>query len=226
MIWIVVLSIIGYLCGSIPFGIVIGKKIKGIDLRTVGSGNIGTANAIRALGFFWGGMVFLCDVLKGAFPVLLAIGLTKWMPGAVPQYLYHFTFALAGFCAVIGHNHSIFLNFGGGKGIATSFGMFLVLNPVAALIAFGVWFVVVAASRLSSAGSLAGSLALPILFFLFKSPLEYVIFAAVACIFAFYKHRENIGRLLRGEERKFGEKALPREPGEKMETTAEPASTD
>ena len=215
MIWIILVTIAAYLVGSIPIGLILCKKIKGVDIRTIGSGNIGTANAIRALGPLWGGMVFLGDCLKGAVPVLVIMGINKWAPGSIPQNLYYLSQVTVGFASIMGHNYSIFLGFTGGKGIATSFGVFVVLDWRAAVLSFLVWVICIAATKISSLGSLMGSLSLPILLLIFKAPIEYIAFSFIATAFAFYKHRENIGRLLRGEERKISdkpkEKAKPEE---------------
>jgi len=215
--WIIILVLLGYISGSVPYGLIIGKKFKGIDIREIGSGNIGTANAIRAMGPLLGGIVFLCDSVKGSIPVLLASGINKWFPGAIPANLVNLTLALVGFAAIMGHNYPVFLGFKGGKGIATSFGVFVVLCWKAALLSLLVWAVVVAVSRYSSLGSLTGSLSLPILMIVFKSPVEFIIFGFIACAFAFYKHRANIGRLLRGEERKIMGKRKPEAGGRKTE---------
>lgn len=204
MIWMFLLTAAGYLLGSIPFGVLIGKSIKGIDIRDVGSGNIGTANAIRALGPFWGGLVFAGDFLKGALSALIVIGTAHYYPNLLPTDLLNLLMCLTGLAAILGHNQSIFLGFKGGKGIATSFGVFLVLNWKAAIISFLLWLIFVIITKYSSLGSLAGSLALPISIYLLKSPVEHVIFAIIASVYAFYKHRENIKRLLKGEERKLG----------------------
>ncbi|MCD4783623.1 MAG: glycerol-3-phosphate 1-O-acyltransferase PlsY [Candidatus Eremiobacteraeota bacterium] len=203
MFWIFILVIIGYLSGSVPYGIVIGKKFKGIDIRKTGSGNIGTANAVRALGPFLGGMVFLCDSIKGAIPILLTLGINKWFPGAIPQNLVNLTITLVGFASILGHNYPLFLGFKGGKGIATSFGVFVILDWRAAILSLLVWVIIVTTTKLSSLGSLMGSISLPILMIVFKSPKEFIIFGFIASAFAFYKHRANIGRLLKGEEKKI-----------------------
>jgi glycerol-3-phosphate acyltransferase PlsY len=133
MIWIVILIAASYLLGAIPFGVIVSSRIKGVDIRQVGSGNIGTANAIRALGPFWGGTVFIGDALKGALPVLGAKYLYTAMPSAVPANLMAVVMIAAGLASIIGHNFPIYLNFKGGKGVATSFGVFVALNPLAAL---------------------------------------------------------------------------------------------
>lgn len=221
MIWIFILAIVSYLLGSVPFGLIAGKYIKGIDIRTIGSGNIGTANAIRALGPFWGGMVFLGDCLKGSLPILAVLLISKLMPGAIPANLYLTAQVIGGLAAIIGHNYSIFLGFTGGKGIATSFGAFVVLNWKVALLSFLIWVICIVLTKLSSLGSLLGSLAVPILLIAFKSPMEYIVFGFIASFFAFYKHRANIGRLLRGEERKINqkdEKSSSRDEEEKQDS--------
>jgi acyl phosphate:glycerol-3-phosphate acyltransferase len=206
MIWIVILAIIGYISGSIPVGVIIGKKVKGIDIREVGSGNVGTANAIRALGAKWGGVVFLLDVLKGTIPVLLAIWLVNWLPGISENSLSIFFPIAAGIGAVLGHNNSVFLGFSGGKGIATSFGVFLVLDYRAALIAFFVWIIVVVVTKISSLGSLLGALTAPVVMVFLMQPAHTLIFAFAIAALAFYKHKENIKKILKGEERRITEK--------------------
>lgn len=204
VVWVVTMVVLGYLMGSIPTGIIIGKKVKGIDLREVGSGNIGTANAIRALGVFWGMVVFLGDVLKGTLPTLAALYLHKFV--SIPASFQVIFPLLVGFSAILGHNYSAFLKFSGGKGIATSFGVFLALDYRVALVGLLIWIISVAITKYSSLGSLLGALSLPFLLWAFKHPWEYVVFGFVSASLAFYKHRENIKRLLKGEERKITDK--------------------
>jgi acyl phosphate:glycerol-3-phosphate acyltransferase len=200
---------LSYLLGSIPFGIIFGKLFKGIDIRTYGSGNIGAANAFRALGF-WGGLtVLLGDVAKGALPVCLA---HYFADGETVAYLKVFS----GITAIVGHNYSVFLKFKGGKGIATSFGVIIALNWKIALICLGIWGFMVLVTRYSSVGSLTGSLALPILMGINREPLPVIAFGLFACLSAFHAHRENIRRLLTGKELKITEKNRPAlETGEK-----------
>jgi glycerol-3-phosphate acyltransferase PlsY len=207
MIWIVILIAASYLLGAIPFGVIVSSRIKGVDIRQVGSGNIGTANAIRALGPFWGGTVFIGDALKGALPVLGAKYLYTAMPSAVPANLMAVVMIAAGLASIIGHNFPIYLNFKGGKGVATSFGVFVALNPLAALSGLGVWILTVLITRYASLGSLLGAVSLPVFMYVFKSPVEFVVFGVIAAIFVFWMHRSNIGRLLKGEERKITDKA-------------------
>jgi len=180
-----------YLIGSIPFGVIIGRVFKGVDIRDSGSGNIGAANAIRTLGIVPGILVLLLDVAKGFFAVYLS---THLMPNAPLMNV------IAGLTAVIGHNSSIFLKFKGGKGIATTFGVFLALNWQIALICLATYVIMVFITRYSSVGSLSGTLAMPVCMYIFHQPPEYFWFSIIAAAFAFYKHKENIKRLLKGEE--------------------------
>jgi acyl phosphate:glycerol-3-phosphate acyltransferase len=206
MMWIIMMAVIGYISGSIPVGVIIGKKVKGVDIREVGSGNVGTANAIRALGAKWGGLVFLLDVLKGTLPVLSALWLVRCCPGISEDSSSVFIPMAAGLGAVLGHNNSLFLRFSGGKGIATSFGVFLVLDYRAALIAFIVWIMIVVITKISSLGSLLGALTAPVIMIFSGQPFHTIVFAFTIASIAFYKHRENIKRILKGEERKITEK--------------------
>lgn len=189
---------LSYLVGSIPFGVIIGRVFKGVDIRDSGSGNIGAANAIRILGVVPGILVLLLDIGKGFFAVYLSTHIMPNMP------LMNVS---AGLTAIIGHNCSMFLKFKGGKGIATSFGVFLALSWQIALICLATYIIIVAITKYSSLGSLSGTLAMPIFMYIFHQPVEYFLFSVIAAIFAFYKHKENIKRLLKGEEAKmFGRK--------------------
>jgi acyl phosphate:glycerol-3-phosphate acyltransferase len=189
-----------FLLGSIPFGVIIGK-LKGIDIREVGSGNIGAANAVRAFGWFGGILVLLGDIAKGSVCVYLA----KYFTLSLEQL--PLMQVLCGLAGIMGHNYSIFLKFKGGKGIATSLGVLMFLDWQAALVGFCCWIIIVVLTRLSALGSLTGALAVPVFMYCAHRPLEYLSFAVVACMAAFYKHRENIVRLTRGEENKISFKS-------------------
>ncbi|MDQ7822153.1 MAG: glycerol-3-phosphate 1-O-acyltransferase PlsY [Candidatus Eremiobacteraeota bacterium] len=195
------LIILSYFYGSLPFGVFIGKKLKGIDIREFGSGNIGAANAFRTLGPAGGIAVLLCDMSKGILPVLLA----RFF--AASDALVPLLQVIAGVTAILGHNYSIFLKFKGGKGIATSFGVIIALNWWIALMCFSVWGLMVLLTRYSSVGSLSGSLALPAFMVIFKQPVPFIAFGIISCAFAFYAHRGNIKKLLKGTELKITEKA-------------------
>ena len=181
-----------YLAGSIPFGMVLARA-KGVDLRSVGSGNIGATNVARAMGKGWAVAVLAADAAKGFVPVFLGrrFGLS---PAAV---------AIAGAAAIVGHMFTIFLRGRGGKGVATSLGVALALSPVAAAIGFGAYVVVFATTRLSSLGSLLGVWTFAMLFVLReRPPVPLVVLALGGAALVTLRHRENITRLVRGEEKR------------------------
>jgi len=193
------LVIAAYLVGSVPFGIIVGKLAKGVDLRDQGSGNIGAANAIRTLGPVLGIMVLAGDVLKGSLAVYyLPTLLGPFSAGDLPTAR-----VIAALLAIIGHNYSVFLGFKGGKGIATSLGALLCLDYRAALVGVGLWIVLVGLTRFSSVGSMVGSASIPIWMFATRQPAAYKVFAVLAALFAIYKHRANIGRLMAGTENRL-----------------------
>jgi acyl phosphate:glycerol-3-phosphate acyltransferase len=182
--------IAAFLLGSFPTGVVVARA-KGVDLRKVGSGNIGTTNVGRALGRGWAAVVLLVDAGKGALPVVLAAQIfdVSWLPAA------------AGLIAVLGQVFSIFLKGRGGKGVATSLGAGLALAPVPALICLVVWVALFAAFRTSSLGSLAAVASFPTLLWLFhEGSGPNLVFAGATTILVFWRHKPNIRRLLRGEE--------------------------
>ena len=191
-----VLLVLGYLIGSIPVGYVVGRYIFKKDLFSHGSRSMGTTNAIRVLGPRAGFAVFAADLLKGAIPALTA-GLV--MPDH-PEIQ-----ALVGLAAVVGHSWSLWVGLKGGKGVATSGGVFLAVAPLAVLGCSVVWLVVFLITRTSSLGSLSAVLAaLPLLYVLPHREGPAVFwFTIVLITFIFWAHRSNIRRLLRGEEKSF-----------------------
>ena len=189
MIWLA----LAYLCGSIPFGLILVKAFKGEDVRSVGSGNIGATNAARALGKKTGVLVLVLDTLKAYLPTLAVL-----LAGARPDVA-----AATGFAAFAGHIYSPWLRFRGGKGVACGLGAFLALSPAAAGIAALACVVVVVLTRIGSLGSLLGGLTLlPSLYFL-HAPRAYLVLAAVMMLLILWRHRENIGRMLDGKENKL-----------------------
>jgi glycerol-3-phosphate acyltransferase PlsY len=181
-----------YVAGSIPFGVLIAR-LKGVDLRTVGSGNIGATNVARALGKGWAVAVLIGDAAKGFVPVWL--GRRLGLPAA--------PIALAGLSAIVGHMFSFLLRGRGGKGVATSLGVALALSPVAALLGFGVYVVVFAATRLSSLGSLLGVWTFSLFFVLHDAPAAPLVGLALGgASLVTLRHRQNITRLFRGEEKR------------------------
>ena len=190
---IAALALVAYLLGSIPFGLWLVKAWKGIDVREVGSGNIGTTNVYRAAGKGAAIAVFLLDVAKGVLPVYLALwlGMTDWAA------------VLMGVMAILGHSKSIFLGFTGGKSVATGIGTILALSPVGAVLTLGVFAVVFAASRLVSLGSILASLALPAILYALQAPPVYLYYAAGAAAYVVVRHRANIQRLVAGKENRL-----------------------
>lgn len=195
-----VLVLLSYLLGSVPFGLIIGKAWKGIDIRTAGSGNIGATNSMRVLGPGPGAAVFVLDILKGLVPVLVAKRL-------FPEHSNDTIVVVIALTAVLGHTLSIFLNFKGGKGVATSLGAFIGLNWLVGLISFCIWVTVIAVTRYVSAGSIIGAIAIPVMMFAFHQPVAYQVFAVFAATYVVVKHRSNINRIFNGTESRWGEKA-------------------
>jgi glycerol-3-phosphate acyltransferase PlsY len=174
----------------VPFGLLIVRLATGRDIRAEGSGNIGATNVFRTVGPALGAAVLLLDLLKGVIPVVIAQRL-----GAAPALT-----VLMGLLAVAGHNWSVFLRGKGGKGVATTYGVLLALSFAAGLVAAVIWIAVAAATRLASAASLLGVLSVPAVMLARREPTAHLVFAAAVALFAFYQHRANIRRLLRGEE--------------------------
>lgn len=190
----------GYLIGSVPNGLLIGKA-RGIDIRQHGSGNIGATNAFRVLGKKWGILVFILDFLKGLIAVQLAIAIggARLSPAA--------SGIIGGLAAIIGHNFPCWLRFKGGKGIATSGGVLVGLLPVVTAILIPVWAIVFFTTRYVSVASIAVAVALPIIVVLLYGaggPLFW--FALVVCALAVWRHRSNIKRLMEGTENRFERK--------------------
>jgi glycerol-3-phosphate acyltransferase PlsY len=183
-----------YVIGSVPTGLLVARA-RGIDIRAVGSGNIGATNVARALGKPWAIFVLLCDALKGFLPVALGRYLLRDLPD--------WTVALAGLAAIVGHMFTVFLRGRGGKGVATSLGVALAISPLAALAGFGAYILAYATTRLSSVGSLLGMWSFPLFAALFGGVARpFVALAIGTAVLVTIRHRENIGRLLRGEEKR------------------------
>ncbi|MEI6322523.1 MAG: glycerol-3-phosphate 1-O-acyltransferase PlsY [bacterium] len=203
--WIII--VVGsYLIGSLPTGYLAGLYC-GIDLRTRGSGNIGSTNALRVLGKPWGYTVFLVDFLKGLIPVLLAIHwsiqVNTIQPPSAPG-------ALAALCVLLGHSFPVWLRFRGGKGIASSAGVIVGLFPTAFPFMIGIWMLIFSLTRFVSVASIAASIALPvaviILYVLHKADWLSLLVSIVMCALALWRHRGNISRLTAGTEPRFEKK--------------------
>ncbi|HEV2170608.1 MAG TPA: glycerol-3-phosphate 1-O-acyltransferase PlsY, partial [Candidatus Binatus sp.] len=188
-----ILLILGaYLIGSIPTGVIVGR-LRGFDPRAVGSGNIGASNVVRAGGMSAAVMTLVGDALKGAIPVIVTRA-----AGFPPA-----TIAWVGLAAFVGAICSVFLGFGGGKGIACALGIWLAISPTVILIALAVFAIVVAISRITSLASMSAAIVLPPTVAALGLPRHYLLLAILMTALALFRHRENIMRLSRGEEPKF-----------------------
>jgi acyl phosphate:glycerol-3-phosphate acyltransferase len=192
----VLLIAVGYGLGSIPTGLLIARWQKGVDIRQHGSGNIGMTNVLRAVGKGAAALTLVGDLAKGLIPVLLA---RVWLisPWAI---------GLVALAAIVGHMYPLFSGFHGGKGVATTLGGFISLLPGPLLIAFVVWAACVTFRRQVSLGSLAAAASLPLAALLWRSSAAYVFYALVAATLIWYRHRENIQRLLAGTEPTIGQR--------------------
>ena len=201
----------GYVLGSMPWGLWLPRLVAGVDIRTLGSGNVGAANVWRALGFKLGLSVALLDIAKGLAAALIG----KWVAGELFG-------VLAGVAAMVGHWRPLFLRFArGGKVVATTGGVALALAPLAALAAACVWVVVFLLTRFASVASMVAGVSLPFFAVAFGAPWPVVAFTAGASAAILVLHRSNVRRLLRGEESRF---ALRRRPRHVASITREPTS--
>jgi acyl phosphate:glycerol-3-phosphate acyltransferase len=189
----------GYLLGSVPFGYLIPRLVRGEDVRTRGSGNVGASNVWRVYGSSLGVLVALLDVAKGFVPAALGL----WLGG-------DWVGVLAGAAAMVGHARPVFLGFSkGGKMVATGGGVALALAPLAAACCIGAWLLAFAAFRYASVSSMVAALALPVLCYAFGASWPIVAFASLAALGVLALHRQNIRRLLAGTEPRFTRAAAP-----------------
>jgi len=194
---------LGYLAGSLPWGLWLGRALRGVDVRTVGSKNLGATNVYRTLGPPIGLTVLVLDIAKGALPTWLVPGspLAAGFPGGA-----EWCRLAVGLAAVLGHVFTVFAGFKGGKGVATTVGVLLALSPPAFGVFIAVFLVTLFATRFISLGSILGSLAFAVTL-LVASPAGWrspsAGFGVLVALLVIVRHKENIGRLLRGEERRF-----------------------
>jgi len=195
-----------YLLGSIPTGFLVAKA-RGVDIRAVGSGNIGATNVFRTLGKTAGVFVLVVDALKG-YVACRFIGdwVARLFGGSADMALQEYFSIVAGFCSVLGHNFTCWLHFKGGKGIATSAGVLLALFPKALLCAAGVWVVVVTVSRYVSLASITAAIWLPFLVWWFYFSELLIGVAVIMAALAVFRHKDNIRRWAKGTENRIGEK--------------------
>ncbi|MDH5719256.1 MAG: glycerol-3-phosphate 1-O-acyltransferase PlsY [Spirochaetia bacterium] len=197
--FIIIYFIFAYLSGSFPAAYVIGR-LKGIDIRKHGSGNVGATNTMRVLGKSWGSIVFIIDILKGFLPVFILSYIFK-----NSEVSYFFLLSI-GFMAVLGHIYPVWLKFSGGKGVATACGVLLAIIPFIVLISMGIFIVIVSLFKYVSLASIISALSLPVLFYIFEdvnNDIRFFIFLIVVSIFVVYKHKSNIIRIIHGNENKI-----------------------
>ena len=207
LLYLLVSMFTAYLMGSIPTSLIIARSIKGIDIREHGSGNIGATNLMRVMGKGPGGVALALDILKGMLPVVV-----------LQRFFYtdglHISLALfnvlMGLCAVCGHIWTIFLRFKGGKGVATTIGVFIGLSPLVTAIGLIFWLITVMIFRYVSVGSVVMAISLPLLMAIFSQPAEYIMLSILLCLFIVYRHRPNIRRLMEGAEFKIGQRSEKR----------------
>jgi len=192
---VIIAVLISYLIGSIPSGFLLTKYVMKKDVRQYGSGNIGATNVARVMGLKSGILVAVFDILKGFLGVLVGQAiLGNSLSAAI---------LVVAAAAIAGHDWSIFLGFSGGKGVATTFGVILRLYPLAFLIYAVIWLLLVLTTRYVSLGSIIGSMSLPLTLYFSSYNTNNVVFAALLSLFVLYTHRENIKRLLKGEENRM-----------------------
>jgi len=209
-----VVILIGYLLGAVPFGVMIARRSANVDVTSFGSGKTGATNVLRVAGKKAAAMVLILDVLKGFLPVLFAAlifnGDYMLTGGTSPWVLSRTAQVMAALSAIAGHKWSVFLHFKGGRGVATFFGGLLALCPAAALFGGEILFLGACMTRYASLGSISGAIAayaiLIPLTILDGFPVEYLVYALVGAVFIIIVHRDNIGRLLAGTERRIGER--------------------
>ena len=193
---LLVVAIVAYIIGSIPTGYLIVKAKTGQDIRTVGSGSTGATNVKRVLGKNYFFLVMLLDALKGALPVVLAklfatVGVSL---GLAP--------VIAAIAVIIGHSKSVFLQFKGGKSVASGVGTILALNWVVGIVIALVWGVITYTTKYVSVGSIIALVISPFVMYFLGAPIAYVAYCALGAVYIVYLHRENIKRLINGNENK------------------------
>lgn len=206
MWWQLIVGIaIGYLLGSIPVGLVVGRVAKGIDIREFGSGKTGFTNVVRTVGTRWGVVALLGDLAKGAAAVLIALAISD-EPLVVMA---------AGMAAAVGHDWPVFAGFQGGRGVAASFGVILAMNPIAGAILLPFGLAIIAVTRIVSLMSVGMAPVVAVVFVVLAAldvhPWAYAVYAIFSAVLILVLHRENIERLLAGTEPKIGEGGEQRE---------------
>jgi len=187
-----------FLCGAIPTGFLIVKKKKGIDIRKMGSGNIGSTNVRRIAGSKIATLVQVLDILKGAIPTALALWVLSIQSN--PPISKELMISMTGIAAVLGHNYTPFLRFKGGKGVNTTVGAFLIISPISVILAAASYFISKYTVRIASVSSIILSIVLLLVVILAHEPTPYVGAASAACYLILVNHQSNIKRVLKGQE--------------------------
>lgn len=192
----IILVIAAYFIGNISFSYLLAKRKLKADIRDFGSGNAGTTNVLRVMGKKYAIPVFIADALKGIIVVLLSKNL------ATSDFIVY----ACGIAVIVGHNWPALLGFRGGKGVATSIGVFSVSHPIVAVVVIITGVLVVVVTKMVSLGSVTGLILLPVILILFSAPKVDIIFGCIVAVIGVYQHRSNIKRLLNGTENKLGQK--------------------
>ncbi len=191
-----IIILVSYFLGAIPFAYIMTRLITGKDVRSYGSGNVGATNAARMLGFKYGVLVAILDVLKGILAVTIAKTL---LPIDAPTYYL----LLAALTVIIGHNWSVFLKFSGGKGVATTFGVILSLYPLVFLIFLLIWISLVLITRYVSLASIVSAMIVPVIVYLRTANIYHLLFTLLFAALIVFRHSSNIKRLIKGNESKM-----------------------
>ena len=203
----ILMAVIAYAIGSVNFSIIFSKKFAGFDVREKGSGNAGSTNMLRSVGKGPAALTLICDILKGVVTILLAIGIGKIATEVKPEILVQ----IAGVFVVVGHTFPVYFGFKGGKGVATSLGILLLINWQIGLICLVFALAIMIFTRMVSLGSIMVSILFPILtIFITENYIvdgNYIVFGFIMAAIVIFNHRANIKRIYNGEEHKIGSKA-------------------
>ena len=203
MLAYICIGIIAYLIGSVNFSVIISKRVAGCDVREKGSGNAGTTNMLRSVGKGAAAITLICDILKG----VVAIGIAMLLGSIIPNVDKALLVQIAGIFVIIGHTFPVFFKFKGGKGIATSLGILLMINWQIGLICLVFALVLMALTRMVSLGSVAAAILYPVLTLFITEhylvPGSYLIFSIIVAVIVLFNHRSNIKRILTGTENKI-----------------------
>lgn len=195
---IILTIVVSFLCGSIPTGYLITKKLYGIDIRTKGSGNIGSTNVKRIAGTKVSILTQTGDILKGMIPILLGMYLSKTIKLPVSKDIYLSIIPIA---VILGHDYTPFLKFNGGKGVNATLGAFFLLAPIPILIGVAVHFILRPFTKIVSIRSVCLGITIPIVCIIIRLPISIIVSASLACILMIFRHKDNLMRILNNEEK-------------------------